>query len=461
MRSIPISLLVALGLIGCSSAPSNIAPSLPAAPATFKEADRRWTVAVPAEAQPRGTWWKAFADPVLDELVERAGNSNTSIQLAAARLEQARAVLRSAEANRSPQANLNAGVTRQGGPLINAAGSDGTLINTSVSLSYEADLFGRLAKVTEAALRDAQAREALMQSTRLLVQADVAQTYFLLRALDRERAIVRGTVASYQEVLRLTERRFRAGLVADLDVERVRTEVAATESELLTLSRRRAELEHALAVLVGEVASSFSIDETEWTASLPVIPAGIPSTVLARRPDVSAAQRSMLAAQARLGAAQAAWFPSVALTAAGGYASPELGDLFKMSMQAWVIGGLLALPLFDGGRREAAVKGATAELEASLATYREQILVAFRDVEDQLSSLRLLADQTEIQNRAVASATRATMLSGSRYRSGLASQLDFLDARRTELRNQRQASQVRSAQYQATVGLVRALGGSW
>jgi multidrug efflux system outer membrane protein len=461
MRSILTFLLVVAVCGGCSSSPSKVAPALPATPAAFKEADLRWTTVAPAEAQPRGTWWKAFADPVLDELVERAGSSNTSIQLAAARLEQARAVLRSAEANRSAQANLNAGVTRQGGPLINAAGTDGTLINTSVSLSYEADLFGRLAKVTEAALRDAQAREALMQSTRLLVQADVAQTYFLLRALDRERAIARGTVASYQEVLRLTERRFRAGLVADLDVERVRAEVAATESELLTLSRRRAELEHALAVLVGEVASSFSIDETEWTASLPVIPAGIPSTVLARRPDVSAAQRSMLAAQARLGAAQAAWFPSVALTAAGGYASPELGDLFKMSMQAWVIGGLLALPLFDGGRREAAVKGATAELEASLATYREQILVAFRDVEDQLSSLRLLADQTEVQNRAVASAARATMLSGSRYRSGLASQLDYLDARRTELRNQRLASQVRSAQYQATVGLVRALGGSW
>lgn len=461
MRFILIFLLVVAVCCGCASAPSNVALRLPAAPAAFKEADHRWTVAVPAEAQPRGTWWKAFADPVLNELIERAGNNNTSIQLAAARLEQARALLRSADANRSAQANLNAGVSRQGGPLINAAGSGGTLINMPVSLSYEVDLFGRLARVTDAASRDAQARESLMQSTRLLVQADVAQTYFLLRAFDRERAIVRGAVTSHQEVLRLTERRFRAGLVADLDVERVRAEVAATESELLTLERRRAELEHALAVLVGEVASSFSIDETDWTALLPVIPPAIPSTVLARRPDVSAAQRSMLAAQARLGATQAAWFPKVALTAAGGYASPELADLFKMSMQAWVVGGVLALPLFDGGRREAAVKGATAELEASIATYREQILVAFRDVEDQLSSLRLLAVQTEIQSRAVASATRATMLSDSRYRSGLASQLDFLDARRNELRNQRQALQVHSAQYQATVGLVRALGGSW
>ena len=169
----------------------------------------------------------------------------------------------------------------------------------------------------------------------------------------------------------------------------------------------------------------------------------------------------MMAAQARLGAANAAWFPSITLTAAGGYASPEIGDLFRLSMRAWATGGLLALPLFDGGRREAGVKGAAAELDGLLASYREQILVAFKEVEDQLSSLRLLADQTEIQKRAVASANRATVLSDSRYRSGLASQLDFLDARRTELRNERVALQVRAAQYQSTVGLVRALGGSW
>jgi multidrug efflux system outer membrane protein len=434
---------------------------LPVAPATFRETDPRWTVATPAEAQPRGTWWKAFRDPVLDGLVERADAGNTSIQIAAAKLEQARAQLRSADAGRVPQASLNSGVSRQGGPLINAAGGGGTLINTGINLSYEVDLVGRLSKASEAALRDAQSREALLQGARLLVQADVAQNYFSLRAIDRERAIVRGAVAAHQEMLRLTERRFKAGLVAELEVVRVNAEVAATESELLTLDRRRAELEHALAVLVGDVASSFRLDEIDTVAALPVIPPGIPSTVLARRPDVSAAQRTMLAAQVRLGIAKTAWFPSLSLTAAGGYASPELSDLFKMSMQAWAIGGLLALPLFDGGRREAGVKNAAAELDSTVASYREQILVAFRDVEDQLSALRLLADQAGLQDRAVAAATRATILSDSRYRSGLASQLDLLDARRTELRNQRLAAQLHASQYQSTVGLVRALGGSW
>jgi len=183
--------------------------------------------------------------------------------------------------------------------------------------------------------------------------------------------------------------------------------------------------------------------------------------VLARRPDVSAAQSAMLAAQARVGVARAAWFPSVSLTGAGGYASPELGDLFKWSARAWSVGALLSLPLLDGGRREAGVQGAQAQLDAALASYRGQVLTAFREVEDQLSSLRLLEEQAEAQARAVASASRATLLSDSRWRNGLVSQLELLDARRSELRNRRQALQVKSAQYQACVALIRALGGGW
>jgi multidrug efflux system outer membrane protein len=237
--------------------------------------------------------------------------------------------------------------------------------------------------------------------------------------------------------------------------------VSATESEALALDRARAELEHALAVLVGEPASSFELPAGEWSTALPAIPAGVPSVVLARRPDVSAAQRSMLAAQKRIGIAEAAWFPSLSLTASGGFASPELGDLLQWSARSWGIGALLSLPLFDGGRRKAGVQNAQAELDASLAIYRDQVLVAFRDVEDQLSALRLLSQQADAQSRAVASATRATLLSDTRYRNGYVSQLELLDARRSELRNRRQQLQVRSTQYQATVALVRALGGDW
>jgi multidrug efflux system outer membrane protein len=456
------SLFFAALLAGCAAALPPIDPArIPAAPEAFKEGDGRWTLAVPAEAQPRGDWWKAFSDPVLDGLVVRADRNNTSIQVAAARLVQARAFVRATEAERAPQIGASAGAARVGGIVNGVGGPARSLFSAGADLSYEVDLFGRLAQATDAAKLDAQAREGLLQSARLLVQSDVAQTYLALRAIDTERLLVRSTVNAYQETLSLTERRYRAGDVAELDVARARTEVAATESDALALDRRRAELEHLLAVLVGEAASAFAVAPAEWSTALPVIPAGVPGTVLSRRPDVSAAQRTMLAAQTRVGVAKAAWFPSVNLTATGGYASPDLGDLFKWSSRAWGAGALLSLPVFDGGRRDAGIQSAGAEFDVAIARYREQILAAFQDVEDQLSSLRLLAEQAEAQDRAVASAARSTALSQVRYRNGYVSQLDLLDAQRSELRNRRQALQVRSAQYQSTVALVRALGGGW
>jgi outer membrane protein, multidrug efflux system len=296
------------------------------------------------------------------------------------------------------------------------------------------------------------------------VQANVAQTYLALRAADAERALVRETVATYRETLNLTQRRFEAGDLAELDVVRLETEVASTEAELLALSRRRSTLEHALAVLVGESASDFgveSLEDAQWQSALPVIPVGVPATVLARRPDVAAAQSNLLAAQARVGVAQAAWFPSVSLTAAGGFASPDLGDVFKWSARAWGVGALLSLPVFDGGRRNAEVQSMTAQFDSATAAYRGQVLAAFREVEDQLAALRLLAQQNDVQALAVKSAKLATQMADARFRFGQTSQLEVLDANRIELRSRRQALEVRSAQYQSTVMLIRALGGGW
>jgi len=453
-------LIAALLLAGCASTANFTPTATPAAPTAFKEADGHWTSAAPAEAQARGRWWAVFADPVLDSLVERADVNNTSIQVAAARVAQARALLRSADADHLPQLGLGGGAQR-GNNLVSGSNAATTVLSAGASASWEPDLFGRLAKASNAASLDAQSREALLQSTRLLVQSDVAQAYFVLRALDAERALVRETVAAYGDTLRLTERRYAAGDVAELDLARVQTEVAATQSQALALDRRRAQLEHALAVLLGELPSSFTLAESDWRGALPNVPAGIPSTVLTRRPDVSAAQSAMLAAQARVGVAQSAWVPDVALTANGGFASTDVGDLFKWSARSWGIGALLSLPLFDGGRREAGVQNANGAWDAAAASYREQVLVAFQDVEDQLAALRLLSDQAGAQTQAVDAAARATVLSNSRYRNGLVSQLEFLDARRSELANRRQAVQVRAAQYQATVGLIRALGGGW
>ncbi|RYF72185.1 MAG: efflux transporter outer membrane subunit [Comamonadaceae bacterium] len=462
-------LMAALVLAGCVSAPTGL-PDF-GTPAQFKEqpaaqapTEGQWARARPAEAQPRGEWWRAFGDPVLDDLIARAvrdDGGNTSIQQAAARVRQARALARLTDADRSLQLGAGAGATRQQGLDRNQAARPSTLLNAGLSASYELDLFGRLSRASDAARLDAQQREALLQSARLLVQAEVAQTYLALRAADAERALVRDNVEAYRDTLRLTQRRQQAGDVADLDVARVQTEVSATESDAIALDRRRAELEHALAVLTGDAPANFGVRSEVWTTTLPTIPAGVPATVLQRRPDVAAAQSAVLAAQARVGAAQAAYFPDLALTAGGGFASSDISELFKWSARSWGIGALLSLPILDGGRREAGVQNASGQLDEVLASYRGQVLVAFQEVEDQLSALRLLQEQAQVQQTAVSSAQRATQLSDTRYRNGYVSQLDLLDARRSELRNRRQALQVKAAQYQATVGLVRALGGGW
>lgn len=460
-----LPLLAALVLAGCATSASIDPSSLPAAPASFKEStstSRSINASVSAARTPsqaQGQWWKVFSDPVLDQLVDQASHNNNSVQIAAGRLAQARAISGLTDANRSLQVGLGAGATRQKNSTTGYVAQ--TAVSAGANLSYEVDLFGKLAAATDAAALDAASREALLHSTQLLVQADVAQTYLSLRAIDSERSLVRETLQAYRETLRLTEVRFKEGDVAELDLVRVRSEVASTESEAIALDQRRAQLEHSLAVLVGEVASNFGVAPVEWATILPVIPAGVPSTVLTRRPDIAAAQSSMLAAQARVGVAKAAWFPSFSLTANGGYATPEIRDLFTMSAQSWGVGALLSLPLFDGGRREAGVQNARAELNIALANYREQVLIAFRDVEDQLSSLRLLAERSEAQLRSVASSSRATALSDTRYRNGLIGQLELLDAQRSELRNRREALQVRAAQYLSTVGLIRALGGGW
>lgn len=456
-RAAWLPLVAALLLAGCAST-ASLAPQAEA-PARFKEAPTAQVATAPVPAA--GDWWRAFADPALDALVERAATRNTDIGRAAARLAGARAIARTVDAARAVQIGVGTGVNRAAGIGRTPDARPATVLNAGANVSYEVDLFGRLAGASNAAALDAASREALLQSVRLIVQAEVAQRYLQLRATDAERDLVRDTVAAYRDTLDLTERRERAGDLAELDVARVQTELSATESEALALDRQRALLEHALAVLTGDAASDFDLAAGDWTTALPAIPAGVPATVLARRPDVAAAQRTVMATQARLGVAQTAWLPAIALTGAGGFASPDLGDLFRWSARSWGIGALLSLPLLDGGRREAGVQTASAQLDGALSDYRDRVLVAFREVEDELASLSLLDRQSAVQARAVASARRATALSDTRYRNGMVSQLELLDARRSELRNRRQALQVRSAQYQSTVGLIRALGGGW
>ncbi|MFG6439861.1 efflux transporter outer membrane subunit [Roseateles sp. LKC17W] len=444
-------LFAALLLAGCASIGSVDPAQLPQAPAAYK------TVANAAPAL-TASWWQPFADPVLDELVGRAMAANTSVQLAANRLSQARASLGSAQAARLPQLGASAGAGRN---TLTPGAPGATQYSAGLNLAYELDLGGRLLHERNAAALDVLAREQLLADARLLVQANVARGYLALRALDAERDLVQGTVSAYAETLALTEKRARAGDVADLDLARVRAELAANEAEALALDRRRVELETALAVLLGEPASSFRLAPATWATALPAVPAGLPSELLQRRPDLAAARSQLQAAQARVGVAQAAWWPSLSLTAQGGGVSGELSDLLKSGASTWGVGLLAALPIFDGGRREAGVNAAQAALQGSAIAFREQFLLALKDVEDQLGALALLQAQGNANARAVAAAGQALKLSDTRYRNGLVSQLELLDARRSELANRRAALQVRSAQYQATIGLIRALGGGW
>lgn len=448
--------LLLLALAACSSQPRADLPA-PSVPSSFRHAGAPSGAATAAADD----WWTVFRDPALDALQARAAAENTTIQAAAARLARSRALTRGTDAQRWPQVRLRAGAGRQAGPIVNAAGGDGTLINASVDLSYEADLFGTLQLAAAAAHLDTQSQQDLLRGAGLQVQADVAQTYLSLRGLDAEQELVNRAAAGWRETSAITGQRFRAGSAAELEWIRAQAEVAATESEALALLRRRSEAENALALLAGAPASDFAVPPQSLTPALPDIPAGIPAAVLARRPDVAAAWRSVQAADARVGAARNAWLPDLTLNASGGVAAPHAVELLQAAMRTWSIAAVLNMTLFDAGRRASQLEVAEADRTAAAAAYRERVLVAIREVEDQLAALQGLAAQAQAQAAAVTLGERTAVLAESRQRSGLASQLEVLDARRTALRTQRDALQLRSAQYQATVRLVRALGGAW
>lgn len=380
-----LRLLISAALAGCA-ADVDRSGELPQTAAHFREVNPAARDAARdaslANVPPQGEWWRVFADPVLDDLVQRSSRSNRDIHLAAARLAQARALRKSATADLIPRLNLSGDVSRVSGPLTNAAAGSGTLFVSGLNASYEPDLFGRASRAEKAGQLDVVAAEHALRAARLLVAAEVAQTYFTLRALDEEREMVRGTARSERASSRLTEGLAQSGLASTLAVVRLRAEADSVASDALALDRRRAELEHALAVLVGETASVFTVTAMARTPVLPHIPENIPGTVLARRPDVQAAQQSMFAAHMRVGVARDSWLPSITLTGLLGLAAPGAGSLLQASALATAAGAGLRLPILDGGRYEARVEKADAELDEAVARYAQQILVGIKEVED-------------------------------------------------------------------------------
>jgi multidrug efflux system outer membrane protein len=451
-------LLAALLLAACSVTPELKTPAL-AVPAAFKEAQAadgtRWKMAQPAEAQPRGQWWLAFHDPELSAMIDQATQATASLAVAAARVKQARALAGISEADRGIQAGVGVGAQR--------SRALGNTYQASLTASYEVDLFGRVGANVSAAQADASASEATYRSVLLALQADVAQTYFRIRSTDAELTTLGQSADLRAQSVKVNQSRFDNGDIGEFDLVRAKTELASARAEAIGLQRQRATLEHALAVMLGQSASAFAAGANPLleTVLVPAIPAGLPSTLLERRPDVTAAQRAMVASNARIGLARAAMFPALSLSAAGGGESSALSNLLQWSSRSWVLGALASMPIIDGGRNKANIARSEAVLEESVAAYRQNVLVAFAEVEDNLAGLRILAGQSEQVESGVVLARRSADLAQKLYQAGRSSYLDLLDAQRNLAGVERSAAQLRGNRAVTTVALIRSLGGGW
>ncbi len=465
-------LLACVALTGCS-----LAPPLPdagvTAPAAYKETSAAvsgdWKVAEPADGEARGRWWEIFRDPELNTLLETATTQNQNIQVALARLEQSRARVRLARASLWPRIDLGFGGARVKPSQVPAQGDfvneEYSRLSAGLQASWEVDLFGRARDAVQAVRAEAAAERALLANLTLSVQADVADNYFRLRALDDESIVVQRTIETREEAIKLIRLRHDAGDLSAFELEQQLAELEANRAELQSLARARAEYEHALAVLSGRLPSDFSVTPRFSARGLPSVPTGLPSTLLERRPDIAAAQRRMIAANARIGVAKAAFYPLLNLTADFGVEAGSLGELFKWGSRTWALGPvggvLLSLPIFDGGRNKANLAGAEAEFDAEIANYRQTVLNAFGEVEDGLSGLRTLAAQTDSLNLAIAAAERVYKIADARYQAGQTGYLEVLDARRALIALRRQEAALHGTRATTTVRLVRALGGGW
>lgn len=470
------AILAAMVLAGCAT-PGFIAPNIDV-PAAYKESTEqtltsadasRWKPAQPAEAQARGEWWKAFNDSELNKLVDEATMANATLAVAAARVKQARALAGISETDRMPTVGAQFGVQRGRSSTVASGLPQGTTIAPAtawqgkLTASYEVDLFGRIANNVSAFKADAAANEATYRSVLLALQADVTQTYFRLRTTDGELALLNETVRLREENVRLNLRRFELGDLGEFDLARAKTELATARAEAIALQRQRVQNEHALAVLLGKAPAAFNVGVIPLVdaSTLPTIPVGLPSALLERRPDIAAAQRVMIASNARIGIAKSAMFPALAITDAGGVESADLSDLFKWSSRSWILGALLSMPIIDGGRNKANVARSEAVLEESVASYRQSVLIAFSEVEGNLAGLRILQEQSYATDDAVTSARRSAELADKLYRAGSTRYVDLLDAQRNLAAVQRSAVQLRGNRAITTVALIRSLGGGW
>jgi NodT family efflux transporter outer membrane factor (OMF) lipoprotein len=469
------SSLAALLFTGCMVGPKYIKPTVPLAPA-YKEAsqnadaykeDANWHPAQPSDTVLRGDWWTIFGDDQLNALEPKVAAENQDLKAAEARFRQARALIQYNRSGLSPTIGISpfAGGVRDSAnqPYFNASSADKGEpdLQLPLDLNYEIDLWGRIRHGINAAREEAQASAGDMQTAMLSLQAELAIDYFEARSADAEEKLLKDTVKDYEEAYRITNNRFVGGVAPQSDVDQAKTQLEAAQVQVNDVTLQRAQYEHAIAVLLGQPPATFTLPAVPLDARPPAIPTGLPSELLERRPDIAAAERRVAEANDRIGIARAAYFPTLSLNAMAGYESTALGNLLSRSSFLWAVGPTLSQTLFDAGRRRSVSEQANAAYDETVANYRQTSLTAFQQVEDNLAALRVLRQEAEHQHQATQSAQAAQQIFNNRYVGGLDTYLQVVTAQTTALNNERNDIDIMRRQMDASVLLIKALGGGW
>jgi NodT family efflux transporter outer membrane factor (OMF) lipoprotein len=454
-----VSLLLAAG---CSVGPDYKRPAL-SVPAAFKE-DAGWKVAAPDDGAKRGPWWEVFDDPVLNALEAQVETSNQSVLEAVANYDQARQIVRSDRTGYLPTVSAAGSAQRTHEPqAVNFGGSSsGTQYVADLEASWAPDIWGKLRRTVEADVGSAQASAADLALARLSTQATLAQDYIALRAADDKIRLLEDAVDAYKRTLRITSNKYAVGVSARSDIITAQTQLDSTRAQLIDVGVTRAQFEHAIAVLVGKAPAAFSIARTPTMGlTLPTVPAQLASTLLERRPDIAAAERQAVAANARIGIQAAAYYPSLTLSGEGGYEGSPLNNLFSAPFRFWTLGAQAADTILDWGQRHDLVQSARAAYESSAANYRQTVLTALQQVEDNLASIRILKDEAKVQDTAVAEAAQASQIALNEYNAGTVDFTTVAAAQVTELTNRETALGIVQSQLTSSVLLIQALGGGW
>jgi NodT family efflux transporter outer membrane factor (OMF) lipoprotein len=453
--------VAALMLASCAVGPDYQRPAMEA-PAAYKEAGD-WKLAEPKDQLARGNWWEVFGDKELDALVEQIEVSNQNLKVSEAKYRQSLALVQAARSALLPALSASVSSTRSRTPVARSVGDNPVATSHTLSLgaSWELDVWGRIRRQVEASDAGAQASAADLEAVRLSLQSELATSFFQLRVTDTQKQLLDDTMAAYLKSLELTRNRYAVGVAGRADVVQAEAQLLSTQAQALDLGVQRAQLEHAIAILMGKAPAEFALPPATLNMTTPMIPAGLPSALLERRPDIAAAERRMASSNAQIGVARAAYFPALSLSGSGGFSSATLANWLSAPNRFWSLGPSLAATLFDFGKRSAASDQALAAYDQSVATYRETVLEGFQDVEDNLAALRILEAESKVQDDAVRAARESVTLTLNQYKAGTVSYLSVVTVQATLLTNERAAVGIQGRRLAAAVGLIRALGGGW